>query len=500
MSSSFKIALIGNPNAGKTSVFNRLTGLNQQVGNFPGVTVDKKMGKLTLPNKVESTLIDLPGTYSLYPNSDDERVVLNVLLNEKSDLLPDTILYVADATNLERHLILLTQIMDFGIPIVLLLNMNDLAEADGKRIDTHKLSDKLGIPVVSVNGRTGDGIDNVGQAILQVADNHSPNFLPLSRFENPVETAVETIFKTHNKYRALLIAHNYTHLNFVTNQQASEIANHISQHKFDSVALQFEEVMARYDRLHPLMEDLVVNNNSDAETATAKADKTLTHPLWGSLIFLAALFVIFQAIFSLATYPMDWIDAGMTSLIDATKNALPPGMFSDFITDGILAGIGGIIIFIPQITILFTLISILEETGYMARAVFLSDHLMRKFGLNGRSIVALISGAACAVPAVMSTRTISNWKERLITIFVTPFISCSARIPVYAVLVGFAVPSVTYGGFLNLQGLVMMGLYLLGVAAALFSSWVLKKILKSKDQSFLMMELPTYKMPYHFFT
>jgi ferrous iron transport protein B len=497
MAEALKIALIGNPNAGKTSVFNRLTGLNQQVGNFPGVTVDKKMGKMALPNAQEATIIDLPGTYSLYPNSDDERVVLNVLLNEKDALLPEVILYVADATNLERHLILLTQIMDFEIPIVLLLNMNDLASQSGKVVDTHKLSDKLGIPVVSVNGRTGEGTENVGQAILQVAGQNSPEFLDVAPFAPEMEQEVKTIFNTHNDYRALLIAQNYAHLNFVNPDQASQIEAADKQHNFKSVALQFDEIMVRYEKLHPVMEDLVVNNQAQAETATAKADKILTHPVWGSLVFLSALFVIFQAIFWFAAYPMDWIDAGMTSLIDYTKSLLPEGMVADFITDGILAGIGGVVIFIPQITILFMLISLLEEVGYMARAVFLSDHVMRKFGLNGRSIVALISGAACAVPAIMSTRTISNWKERLITIFVTPFISCSARIPVFAVLVGFAVPQVTYGGFINLQGLVMMGLYLLGVTAALGSSWLMKKILKSKDQSFLMMELPTYKMPYY---
>lgn len=336
MRDSLKIALIGNPNSGKTSVFNRLTGLNQQVGNFPGVTVDKKMGKITLPNQEEATIIDLPGTYSLYPNSDDERVVLNVLLNEKDALLPEAVLYVADATNLERHLILLTQIMDFGIPIVLLLNMNDLAESEGKVIDVHKLSDKLNIPVVSVNGRTGKGIKNVGQAVLQVVGQNSPEFLDVAHFANELESEVKTIFDTHNNYRALLIAHNYEHLNFVNAQQAQLVKASIDNHQFKSVALQFEEIMERYEKLHPVMEDLVVNNAAKAETATAKADKTLTHPIWGSLIFLGALFVIFQAIFWLAAYPMDWIDAGMTWLIDETKAALPEGMLADFITDGIL--------------------------------------------------------------------------------------------------------------------------------------------------------------------
>ena len=491
-----KIALIGNPNAGKTSVFNRLTGLNQTVGNFPGVTVDKKSGSYLLPNKTKAVITDLPGTYSLYPNSNDERIVLETLLNEKGSAYPDLVLYVADANNLERHLVLLTQIMDFGVPIILLLNMVDVANSEGKSCNDVQLSHKLGIPVVKVNGRTGEGTENIGPVILQMEGVNCEPFLNVEPFAYELENRVKELFGIENNYRALLTAHNYKNLNFISDKDASTLDKYLEELQFNSVGLQFDEIMARYDQLHPIMESMIELTGDNAETKTAKADKVLTHPFWGSLIFLATLFVIFQAIFAWASYPMDLIDNGMAWVIDATRDALPPGLISDFITDGILAGIGGIIIFIPQITILFILVSLLEEVGYMSRAVFLSDTLMRKFGLNGRSIVSLISGAACAVPAIMATRTISNWKERLITIFVTPFISCSARIPVFAVLVAFAVPDKTIGSFFNLQGLVMMGLYLLGVIAALGSAWVMKKILKSKDRSFLMMELPTYKMPY----
>ena len=493
---NLKISLIGNPNAGKTSVFNRLTGLNQTVGNFPGVTVDKKSGTYPLPNGNKAVITDLPGTYSLYPNSSDERIVLETLLNQEGPSYPDLVLYVADANNLERHLVLLTQIMDFGIPIVLLLNMVDVANSEGKTVDENQLSIKLGIPVVKVNGRTGEGTEAIGPVILQMEGVNSEPFLNVEPFAYELEQEVKKMFGFTNNYRALLTAHNYKNLDFISPENVTQLDQLVSELKFNSVGLQFDEIMARYDQLHPIMEAMVMHTKIDDETKTAKADKILTHPFWGSLIFLSTLFVIFQAIFAWASYPMDLIDGGMTWLIDATKNALPAGLLSDFITDGILAGIGGIVIFIPQITILFILVSLLEEVGYMSRAVFLSDNLMRKFGLNGRSIVSLISGAACAVPAIMSTRTISNWKERLITIFVTPFISCSARIPVFAVLVAFAVPDKTVGGLFNLQGLVMMGLYLLGVIAALGSAWVMKKILKSKDRSFLMMELPTYKMPY----
>ena len=493
---TLKIALIGNPNAGKTSVFNRLTGLNQTVGNFPGVTVDKKSGTYPLPNGQKAIITDLPGTYSLYPNSSDERIVLETLLNEKSATYPDLVLYVADANNLERHLVLLTQIMDFGIPIILLINMVDVAKSEGKTCNKTLLAQKLGIPVVQVNGRTGEGTKDIAPVILQMEGVNCHPFLNVEPFAFEIEKEVKDMFGIENNYRALLTAHNYQKLDFISSSEKETLKQLISDLNFNSVGLQFDEIMARYDHLHPIMESLVDSPSSKTESNTDKADKVLTHPFWGSLIFISTLFLIFQAIFAWASYPMDLIDLGMSWLINATKTALPTGLISDFITDGILAGIGGIIIFIPQITILFILVSLLEEVGYMSRAVFLSDNLMRKFGLNGRSIVSLISGAACAVPAIMATRTISNWKERLITIFITPFISCSARIPVFAILVAFAVPNKTIGGFLNLQGLVMMALYALGVFAALGSAWVLKLILKSKDRSFLLMELPTYKMPY----
>jgi ferrous iron transport protein B len=491
-----KISLIGNPNSGKTSVFNRITGLNQQVGNFPGITVEKKTGIYKLPNGHKAVITDLPGTYSLYPNSSDERIVLETLLNENDSSYPDLILYVADANNLERHLVLLTQIMDFKIPIILLLNMIDVAKSEGKSCNETVLSQQLGIPVLKVNGRTGDGVSLLGNTILQLEGTHCQPFLQVERYAPEMEEEVKKLFGIDNNYRALLIAHNYHQLGFITSRESKILDEFSERFEFKSVGLQFEEIMARYDQLHPIMESMITDSSGGAETTTAKTDRVLTHPVWGSVIFIATLFVIFQAIFAWSSYPMELIDSGMAWAIDQTKMFLPAGYFNDFITDGVMAGIAGILIFIPQITVLFILVSILEEMGYMARAVFLSDTLMRKFGLNGRSIVSLISGAACAVPAIMSTRTISNWKERLITIFVTPFISCSARIPVFTVLVAFAVPNNEVWGIFNLQGIVMMGLYSLGVIAALGSAWILKKIVNTKERSFLMMELPTYKMPY----
>ncbi len=473
------VALIGNPNSGKTSVFNRLTGLNQQVGNFPGITVDKKTGDYKLPDGNKAKITDLPGVYSLYPNTTDERIVLEVLLDPDSGLRPDLILYVADASNLERHLVLLSQIMDLGFPVVLLLNMVDLVEKSRECNDV-QLANMLQIPVIKVNGRTGVGIKEIGEVIVRMEEKSHEKFLEVRDYSATTIDQVKDIYQIDNDYHALLIAHNYQKLRFLEVEEKEKIGRLLENSEFKSIGLQFEEIMARYERLHEVVSSLVDEIVVDGDTPTAKADRILTHPIWGSLIFLATLFLIFQAIFAWASYPMDWIDSGVAQLSDYLHHNLPRNLFTDFLIEGLLAGIGGIVIFIPQITILFLLVAILEETGYMSRAVFLSDNIMRRFGLNGRSIVSLISGVACAVPAVMSTRTISNTKERLITIFVTPFISCSARIPVFAILVAFAVPADSSLGFFNLQGIVLMGLYTMGVIAALGSSWVLHRIVKKR--------------------
>ncbi len=491
-----RIALIGNPNSGKTSVFNRLTGLNQKVGNFPGITVDKKTGNYKLPNGQKAVITDLPGTYSLYPNSTDERMVIEVLLNRDDPSFPDLVLYVADADNLERNLVLLTQIMDLGFPVILLLNMVDVAQSAGKSCNEIQLANQLQIPVIKVNGRTGEGISDIGETIVRMEKTVPQPFIDARKYGSDVVSEIEQAFSLKNDYRALLVAHNYKQLHFIKGRDAEIIDNILARYDFKSIGLQFDELMERYDKLHPIMEAMTVNPDEDDRSPTARADRVLTHPVWGSVIFALTLFLIFQAIFAWASYPMEWIDEGMTALTASVKELLPPGLLNDFLTDGLMAGIGGILIFVPQITILFILVSLLEEVGYMSRAVFLSDTLMQRFGLNGRSIVSLLSGAACAVPAIMSARTIRNQRERLATIFVTPFISCSARIPVYTVLVAFAVPDKSVFGLFNLQGLVMMGLYTLGVVAALGTAWVMKKLYKTGEPSMLMLELPSYKMPY----
>lgn len=467
---TIRIALAGTPNAGKSSVFNHLTGLRQHVGNYPGVTVDKKLGHFKVDGK-RVNVIDLPGTHSLYPVSDDERVVLNVLLDKENTDRPDLVIFIANGTNLQRSLLLMTQISDLGYPVICCVNMLDLAEEDGLEIDLVQLQKKLGLPVMKLNGRTGEGIDSLKQACLDVPPARSAPFtgMPPDRY------------------------HSY--LTQVNNKHLDHDPEPADRSDKAPIVMEVEDKTSRLDVLYDMVKSSTRKTGQEPSPFTSKVDRVLTHNVWGTLIFLGILFTMFQAIFSLAATPMDWIDQGFAALAGSVAASLPDTMWSSLLTDGVLAGIGGIVIFIPQIAILFGLVAVLEQSGYMTRAVYLSDNLMKHVGLNGRSLVALISGVACAVPAVMSARTISNWKERMITIFVTPFISCSARIPVYVVLIGFVVPANHGFGIINSQGLVMMGLYLLGVFAAIGSAWVLSKIMKSKERSILMLELPRYQWP-----
>lgn len=493
------IALAGNPNSGKSSVFNQLTGLRQKVANFPGVTVEKKSGKLLLHGGIEATLIDLPGAYSLYPNSQDEQVVLNVLTNPADENYPDAVVYIADVTNLEKHFLLLTQIIDLGFPCLLALNMSDLAEKEGIRADVKRLTDFLRIPVIPISGRKGTNIHMLKEGIAVLlndrtkADKQATLYQPVQS-EQKVIDKVKGVLAVENTYQALLMAHHFKKLPFLAMEAREQIELIVRQAGFQDIRLQIAETMARYGTFTPVLRQ-TISKNGDKTTTSDRLDATLTHPYFAPLIFFAIMFLVFQAIFAWAEYPMNWIEQGFAWASDFIKNVMPAGWFTNLLTDGVLSGLGGILVFVPQIAILFFLIAILEEVGYMARAVFIFDKIMQQFGLNGRSVVALISGGACAIPAIMSTRTIGNWKERLITILVTPLISCSARIPVYAVLIGFVVPSKTVAGLFNLQGLAFMGLYLLGILAALFSAYIFKKILRSEERSFLMLQLPPYRLP-----
>lgn len=494
---NFRLALIGNPNSGKSSVFNRLTGLQQKVGNFPGVTVDKKVGQHKLGAGEEIDLIDFPGAYSFYPNSQDERIVVQTLANPLDENYPDAVLYVADLTLLEKHLLLFTQIRDLGLPVILALNMADMAAEKGLEVDTAALSKKLQAPAVLLSSHTGEGFDQLDNELRELVQNkqstsQSP-FYALTEKETALASKLGGSFPANQPYQNLLLAHHYQWLPHLSEEDRQAISGNING--FQSLNHQVEETMARFDRFTPMVQQAIKRPKEQADSFSEGIDRILTHRVFGPIIFLALMFLVFQAIYAWAGYPMDGIDWVFGQLNDAVKAILPAGWLTDLLTDGILAGLGGVVIFIPQIAILFFLINLLEEVGYMARAAYMFDSLMNFFGLNGRSLVALISSGACAIPAVMSTRTISNWKERLITILVAPFISCSARLPVYVVLIGFAVPAGANDGLFNRQGLAFMGLYLLGIFAALGTALVFKYVLKTNERSTLMLALPEYRRP-----
>ncbi len=491
-----RIALAGKPNSGKSSLFNQLTGLNQKIGNFPGVTVDKRMGTCNLDDKTQAEIIDLPGIYSLYPRTLDEKIVAEIFADKKGKHYPDCVVLVADATNLKNCLLLLTQLIDLKLPTVLALNMMDLAAKSGQSIDLKALSSSLDVPVVMINARSGQGVEGLKQLLKTVPKASAKTIFQLESEIKNVVNKIKEHFQLANDYEAYQFLQQTENLVFLSKEDRDFIhaeakANNFFQHKYQGA-----ETVMRYGFIQDLLNKVILKT-SDPEWKkfSYRIDKVLTHKVWGYLIFFTILFLIFQSIFAWAQIPMDFIDQSFAKLSYVAGQYLPDGPFFDLITQGVVPGIGGIVLFIPQIAILFACIAVLEETGYMARVVFLMDKIMRKFGLNGKSVVPLISGLACAIPAIMATRTIDNWKDRLITIFVTPFMSCSARLPVFTILVALIIPDDKLFGFFNYQGLVLMALYLLGFLAAIFSAMALKFLIKTKERSYLIMELPTYSRP-----
>ena len=499
MNIEFIVGLVGNPNSGKSSLFNQLTGLRQKVGNFPGVTVDKKTGSITVGNK-DISIVDYPGTYSLHPTTQDERVVLNVLSDRNNKAYPSVIVYVADVLNLEKHLLLFTQLQDLKIPTILALTMNDLAKREGLIVNQERLSKSFNCEVILISNRTGQGIDELKSKLanFDVRKDYKKSIKPfykLTEVEKKITHSIQSEFKLDTPYQALLWMHNQEKLPFLNDEQKQKIVEIGEANHYEPIHGRIQETLWRFDQFTPVVTKSIQKTKTEETSLTDKLDKVIMHPIIGPAIFFLLMLLVFQAIFTWSSIPMDLIEQGIGALNTWTKQTLPAGWLNDLLTDGIIAGLGGVFIFIPQIAILFFLISILEEIGYMARAVVMFDKIMQKFGLNGRSIVALISGGACAIPAVMSARTISNWKEQLITIMVTPLISCSARIPVYIVLIGFVIPSFTVLGIFNSQALAFMGLYLLGIISALGSALVFKLILKNRDRSFLTIQLPDYRTP-----
>ena len=491
-----RIALLGNPNSGKSSLFNQLTGLNQKIGNFPGVTVDKRSGFCLLPNGVTAEVIDLPGIYSIYPRSLDEQIVAEVLLDHHSSTTPDIIVVTADATNLKRGLLLLTQIIDIGLPTILALNMMDLVTKAGISYDIKKLSQSLGVPVVPVNARNGIGIDGLKRQLSEpIPSPEKSVFTIWDEAKAPVKELRSKV-DLDNDYEAYQFLEQPKSLKFLSKENQQLVEQIRSAYNFFPGKFQGAETIQRYSAIQDLLNEVTLKTaDLSWKNYSNRIDRVLTHKVWGYLLFFAVLFLIFQSIFAWATVPMDFIDTQFAHLSNYFNTALPAGPLTSLLANGIVPGIGGIMIFIPQIAILFAFISMLEESGYMARVVFLMDKVMRKFGLNGKSVVPLMSGVACAIPAIMATRTIDNWKERIITIMVTPLMSCSARLPVFTILIALIVPNQKALGFFNLQGLALMGLYLLGFLAALGSAYIMKTIIRVKERSYLIMELPTYRFP-----
>jgi ferrous iron transport protein B len=491
-----KVALIGNPNTGKTSLFNQLTGLNQKVGNYPGITVDKKSGTSKLSATQNAIITDLPGTYSINPTSIDESIVLKTLLKKDIKESPDVILVVADVENLKRNLLLFSQIKDLEIPTVLAINMVDQMTKKGISIDLLLLTKELNTEVVLISARKNEGIRDVKAAIIRchVAAKASPLCGIDHKIDPDYFKKLKEISPDYSLYELWLMVTQNDFPETITKEEKENLLafkKDVSKLK----KYQHKETIYRYQEINKILKKTYLVDKSKATDLRGRLDKVFTHKIFGYVFFFLILLMIFQSIFDLASVPMDFIDGAFAQLADFVKSNLPNGVLTDLLTEGVIPGIGGVIIFIPQIAILFLFIAVLEETGYMSRVVFLMDKIMRRFGMNGKSVIPLISGTACAIPAIMATRTIASWKERLITILVTPFTTCSARLPIYAILIALIIPDKKIFGFLNLQGLVLLSLYVLGFATAILAAYILHKTLKIKSKSFFVIEMPNYKLP-----
>lgn len=454
---------------------------------------------MLLDANTDAELIDLPGTYSLYPRRGDEWVAYKVLMGADADIRPDVVLLVADASNLKRNLLFCSQIIDLKIPVVMALTMNDIAAKKGIEIDVNGLATELGIPVIMVNPRKNKGLTELKKVLAQVAmAGHTKigrGFMDTRQLAPASVAGVTKLFPQLSDYAGIHYLIN--HENFPLSKKEQEAVEQVElDTRFNPTKTQAEEIMQRYTRIRQIMQQHVVEPGPlEKKMFSDKLDNLLLHRTWGYLILLVVLFLLFQSIFWLARFPMDGIEWSFKEIAVWLNGALPQTWWSDLIINGLVAGLSGIVVFIPQIMILFGLITILEDTGYMARISFLSDKLMRKVGLNGKSVMPMISGFACAVPAIMTARNIENKKERLLTILVTPLMSCSARLPVYTILISLVVDDKYYFGFLSMQGLVMMALYLIGTVMALIVSYVMKAFIRIKEKSFFILELPIYRAP-----
>lgn len=494
MGKQINVSLIGNPNTGKTSVFNQLTGLNQQVGNYPGITVEKKEGVCKLPRGLKAHILDLPGTYSLNASSIDESVVIELLLNKNDKDFPDVAVVVSDVENLKRNLLLFTQIKDLEIPTILVINMADRMKRKGISLDVPLLEEKLKSKVVLISARKGSGIEELKEEIINYRQISTEPCLNASVMDPDYFGRLRKAFPNQSLYKLWLVITQDVNFGNIDRQGLNSFPSFETKSVSDLKRMQQKETILRYKFINDVLKETQTIDLDSATDLRLKFDRILTHKVWGYIIFFGIMLLIFQAIYDWSTYPMDFIDVTFASFSEWTRLNLPPGQLTNLIAEGIIPGLSGIVIFIPQIAFLFLFISIMEESGYMSRVVFLMDRIMRRFGLSGKSIVPLVSGTACAIPAVMATRNIESWKERLITILVIPFTTCSARLPVYLIIIALVIPNETFLG-LNLQGLTLMILYMLGFGIAILSAWILNMVLNIKSRSYFVIEMPNYKLP-----
>jgi ferrous iron transport protein B len=494
MSKTINVALIGNPNTGKTSVFNAITGLNQKVGNYPGITVEKKQGICRLDRTTKAHVIDLPGTYSLNASSMDESVVIELLLNKNDKDYPDVAVVISDIENLKRNLLLFTQIKDLEIPTLLVINMSDRMKSKGISLNIPLLEEKLKTKIALISTREKKGIELLKAYLLDYRSLSKEKCTDIRLIDEAYFGNLEKVFPDQSLYKLWLVITQDVNFAKLDRNKVEDASAYKTRSISDLKRLQQKETIKRYQYINQSLKETYIIDQSKATDYRSRLDRILIHRFWGYIIFFMILLTIFQVIFDWSSIPMEFIDKSFSALSEYTKSNLPPGLFTNLLAEGIISGLGGIVIFIPQIAFLFLFIAVLEETGYMSRVVFLMDRGLRKYGLSGKSVIPLISGTACAIPAVMATRNIENWKERLITILVTPFTTCSARLPVYLILISLVIPE---GSFLGMgyQGLTLMGLYLLGFVMALLSAAILNKILKIQSKTFFVIEMPNYKIP-----
>jgi len=494
MNNNINVALIGNPNTGKTSVFNALTGLNQKVGNYPGITVEKKIGFSQLNKLTKARILDLPGTYSLNASSMDESLVVELLLNKNDPDYPDVAVVITDVENLKRNLLLFSQIKDLEIPTILVVNMSDQISRRGIKIDVKKLKEKLNTEVILVSTRKNSGVSDLKKALADYRKLSIKSFLDTKIIDKEYFESLQLAFPNQSPYKLWLVITQDINFTTLDRQKVSDSSAFRSLPRSQLKNLQQRETIHRYQLINQILKETYKKNLEEATDLRSRLDNILIHKIWGYVIFFFILLIIFQSIFEWSSLPMDFIDNSFNEIGEWARENMQSGILNDLITEGVIPGLGGIIIFIPQIAFLFLFISFLEETGYMSRVVFLMDRGLRKYGLSGKSVVPLISGTACAIPAIMATRNIENWKDRLITILVVPFTTCSARLPVYMILISLVIPDKKILG-INYQGLSLMGLYLVGFFMAIASASILNRLLKTSNKSYFVVEMPNYKLP-----